>query len=205
MTFTFRPVDPAADALLLHSWVSAARARFWGMVSATVQDVAEEYTRIADSGHHQAFLGLDGGVPAFLMERYRPEESPLASVYNVQPGDTGMHLLVAAPAGPSIPGYTTCVMQSVMAHLFEDPGTARIVVEPDARNHKIHLLNQRVGFRASCLVTLPAVEQAPGCTEAHQPETRKEALLSFCTRADFHATLTPILAANAAETEGEQR
>ena len=34
------------------------------------------------------------------------------------------------------------------------PGTERIVVEPDARNHKIHVLNQRVGFRPSGLVTL---------------------------------------------------
>ncbi|MHC6218894.1 GNAT family N-acetyltransferase [Arthrobacter sp. MMS24-S77] len=194
MTFTFRLVDPAADALVLHSWVSLEYARFWGMLSATVQDVVEEYSRIAASGHHQAFLGLDDGVPAFLMERYRPAESPLADVYNVLPGDTGMHLLVAPPSEAPTPGYTTAVMQAVMAYLFEDPETERIVVEPDVRNHKIHVLNQRVGFRPSGVVTLPAVEPS---------EERKQALLSLCTRADFHATLTPILAAPAAATLGE--
>ncbi len=58
MSFTFRPVDPLVDAPpLLHSWVSQEYARFWGMVSATGQDVVEEYSRIAESGHHQAFLG----------------------------------------------------------------------------------------------------------------------------------------------------
>lgn len=145
MSFTFRPVDPLVDAPLLHSWVSQEYARFWGMVSATGQDVVEEYSRIAESGHHQAFLGgLDDGVPAFLMERYRPESSPLADVYEVQRGDVGMHLLVAPPNGEPQPGFTTAVMQSVMTELFDDPATRRVVVEPDARNHKIHVLNEKV-------------------------------------------------------------
>ena len=194
MSFTFRPVDPGADAPVHHSWVSQEYARFWGMVSATEQDVVEEYTRIADSAHHQAFLGLDDGVPAFLMERYRPESSPLADVYEVQSGDVGMHLLVSPPSGGPQPGFTTAVMQSVMAELFDDPATRRIVVEPDARNHKIHVLNQKVGFRPQRVVTLPAVDPA---------EDHKEALLSFCTREDFLATLTPILAAPAAATRGD--
>ncbi|MEI2277460.1 acetyltransferase [Paenarthrobacter ilicis] len=194
MSFTFRRVDPVADARVLHSWVSQEYARFWGMVSATEHDVVEEYTRIADSAHHQAFLGLDDGVPAFLMERYRPESSPLADVYEVQSGDVGMHLLVSPPSGGPQPGFTTAVMQSVMAELFDDPATRRIVVEPDARNHKIHVLNQKVGFRPQRVVTLPGVDPA---------EDHKEALLSFCTREDFLATLTPILAAPAAATRGD--
>ncbi|UVJ39847.1 GNAT family N-acetyltransferase [Arthrobacter sp. CJ23] len=194
MRFTFRPVDPIADAPVLHSWVSQQYARFWGMVSATEQDVVEEHSRIVASGHHQAFLGLDDGVPAFLMERYRPESSPLADVYEVQSGDIGMHLLVSPPSGDPQPGFTTAVMQSVMTELFDDPATQRVVVEPDARNHKIHVLNERVGFRSRGVVTLPAVDPA---------EDHKDALLSFCTRADFLATLTPIPAAPVAASRGE--
>jgi len=201
MSFTFRPVDPLADAPLLHSWVSRPYARFWGMLSSTVQDVVEEYSRIVASGHHQAFLGLDDGVPAFLMERYQPGESPLAGVYDVQPGDIGMHLLVAPPEGDPQAGFTTAVMQSVMAYLFEDPSTERVVVEPDARNHKIHVLNERVGFRPERVVTLPALP-AP---EGSPAETHKEALLSFCARADFLATLTPVLATATTEPAGESR
>lgn len=194
MSFTFRPVDPVADAPVLHSWVSQEYARFWGMVSAAEQDVVAEYSKIAASGHHQAFLGLDDGVPAFLMERYRPESSPLADVYEVQPGDVGMHLLVSPPPADPQPGFTTAVMQAVMAELFADPATQRIVVEPDARNHKIHVLNEKVGFRPHGVVTLPAVDPA---------EDHKKALLSFCTREEFLATLTPILAAPVAATRGE--
>jgi hypothetical protein len=194
MSFTFRPVDPVADALVLHSWVSQEYARFWGMVSATEQDVVEEYSRIAESGHHQAFLGLDDGLPAFLMERYRPESSPLADVYEVQNGDVGMHLLVSPPDGDPQPGYTTAVMQSVMAELFAHPSAQRVVVEPDARNHKIHVLNEKVGFRPHGVVTLPAVDPS---------EDHKQGLLSFCTREDFLATLTPIPAAPGAATRGD--
>ncbi|MHC8606264.1 GNAT family N-acetyltransferase [Paenarthrobacter ureafaciens] len=194
MRFTFRPVDPVADAHVLHNWVSQEYARFWGMVGCTEQDVVNEYSGIAASGHHQAFLGLDGGLPAFLMERYLPEASPLADVYEVRPGDVGMHLLVAPPSGSPRPGFTTSVMQAVMAELFDDPATRRVVVEPDARNHKIHVLNQKVGFRPHGVVTLPAVDPA---------EDHKQGLLSFCTREDFLATLTPILAARAAVTGGE--
>ncbi|WP_144661687.1 GNAT family N-acetyltransferase [Paenarthrobacter nicotinovorans] len=193
MSFTFRPVDPVADAPVLHSWVSQEYARFWGMVSSTKQDVVEEYSRIAATGHHQAFLGLDDGVPTFLMERYLPESSPLADVYEVRPGDVGMHLLVSPPNGDPQPGYTTAVMQSVMTELFANPATQRVVVEPDARNHKIHVLNEKVGFRPHGVVTLPAVDPA---------EDHKKALLSFCTREDFLATLTPILAAPTAATRG---
>ncbi|MFJ4229948.1 GNAT family N-acetyltransferase [Paenarthrobacter nicotinovorans] len=193
MSFTFRPVDPVADAPVLHSWVSQEYARFWGMVSSTKQDVVEEYSRIAATDHHQAFLGLDDGVPTFLMERYLPESSPLADVYEVRPGDVGMHLLVSPPGGDPQPGYTTAVMQEVMTELFANPATQRVVVEPDARNHKIHVLNEKVGFRPHGVVTLPAVDPA---------EDHKKALLSFCTREYFLATLTPILAAPTAATRG---
>ena len=194
MSFTFRPVDPVDDAPVLHSWVSQEYARFWGMVGCAEQDVVDEYSKIAESGHHQAFLGLDDGVPAFLMERYLPGSSPLADVYEVRPGDIGMHLLVSPPSGNPQPGYTTAVMQAVMASLFEDPAIRRVVVEPDARNHKIHALNEKVGFRPHGVVTLPAVDPS---------EDHKQGLLSFCTREDFHATLTPILAASVAVTGGE--
>ncbi|MCP8999554.1 acetyltransferase [Pseudarthrobacter sp. RMG13] len=171
MSFTFRCVDAVADAPLLHNWVTQPYASFWGMLSATVDGVVEEYTTIQSSGHHHALLGLDAGVPAFLMEEYLPAASPLAAVYAVQEGDIGMHLLVAPPPEDPQPGYTAAVMDAVLERLFEKPGVERVVVEPDARNSKIHVLNERLGFQPAGVVTLPD----------------KEALLSFCTRQDHIA------------------
>ncbi|MGO4238257.1 GNAT family N-acetyltransferase [Pseudarthrobacter sp. YAF2] len=171
MRFTFRCVDPRADAPLLHSWVTRPYASFWGMLAAGVDDVADEYAAIQASGHHHALLGLDVGVPAFLVEEYLPASSPLATAYPVQPGDAGMHLLVAPPSNTPEAGFTTAVMDAVLARLFAKPGVDRIVVEPDVRNTKIHALNERLGFRPAGVVALPD----------------KDALLSFCSRHDYLA------------------
>jgi hypothetical protein len=171
MRFTFRCLDARADAPLLHSWVTQPYASFWGMLSASVDGVVEEYSKIQASGNHHALLGLDGGVPAFLMEEYLPASSPLAGVYAVQAGDMGMHLLVAPPSGGPRPGYTAAVMDAVLDRLFRKPGVERVVVEPDAGNSKIHALNARLGFQPAGVVGLPD----------------KQALLSFCSRSDYLA------------------
>ncbi|MFC9334057.1 GNAT family N-acetyltransferase [Arthrobacter sp. NPDC057009] len=171
MSFTFRCFDPQEDAQLLHGWVTRPYASFWGMLNATVEDVTEEYAKIQSSGHHHALLGMDDGVPAFLMEEYLPASSPLNAVYAVQPGDIGMHLLVAPPQGTPRNGFTADVMGSVLDRLFQKPGVDRVVVEPDVRNTKIHVLNARLGFEPAGEVTLP----------------EKQALLSFCTRESFES------------------
>ncbi|HET7783415.1 MAG TPA: GNAT family N-acetyltransferase [Arthrobacter sp.] len=186
MTFTFRCLDAEADAPLLHSWVTRPYASFWGMLSASVEDVVQEYRNIQASGHHHAVLGLDGGVPAFLMEEYLPASSPLAAVYPVLPGDVGMHLLVAPPSAAPVRGYTAAVMDAVLARLFSTPGVDRIVVEPDIRNTRIHALNQRLGFQPAGAVTLPD----------------KDALLSFCSRDDYLAARTSLLPALPPVTQG---
>lgn len=140
------------------------------MQDATLTDVEREYVRITAHEHHQAFLGLHEGRPAFLMERYDPARLELVGLYHAQPGDVGMHFLVA-PTDTPLPGFTRAVITTVMAALFADPATERVVVEPDVRNTAVHVLNEAVGFVPEGPVTKP----------------EKEALLSFCTRAQFEA------------------
>ena len=100
------------------------------------------------------------------MEEYVPSLSPLAALYSVQPGDVGMHLLVAPPAGPARSGYTAAVMDAVLERLFAAPDVERIVVEPDARNTKIQALNTRLGFEPAGIVHSPTSRRcsasAPG-------------------------------------------
>jgi hypothetical protein len=186
MSFAFRCLDPRSDAPLLHSWVTRPYASFWGMLSASVEDVVEEYVKIQASGHHHALLGLDDGVPAFLMEEYLPVSSPLAAVYPVLPGDLGMHLLVAPPSDAPVPGYTTAVMAAVLDRLFAKPEVDRIVVEPDARNTRIHALNERLGFQPAGVVTLPD----------------KDALLSFCSHSDYLAARAALNTLSTPNTQG---
>lgn len=166
--FALRPLDPDADAGLLHGWVTHPKAAFWLMQDATPEDVRREYGAIAAHPHHDAFLGLHRGEPAFLMERYDPAHVELTGLYEAAEGDVGMHFLTA-PSDVRIPGFTVAVLTTVMEFLFADPAVRRVVVEPDVRNAAVQRRNAAVGF-------VPVREIA-------KPE--KRALLSFCTRAQF--------------------
>ncbi|MGP4047508.1 GNAT family N-acetyltransferase [Streptomyces sp. 2A115] len=168
---SLRPLDPLNDAELLHSWVTHPKAEHWMMRHAKLQDVEREYMRIAAHEHHDAYIGLHDGVPAFLMESYDPQYVELVGLYEPQPGDVGMHFLVA-PTDRPVHGFTRAVITVVMESLFADPRTRRVVVEPDVTNKAVHALNEAVGF-------VPV-------REIEKPE--KRALLSLCTRERFLAT-----------------
>ncbi|OKK07730.1 acetyltransferase [Streptomyces sp. CB03234] len=171
-TFTFRPLDPLTDGELVHSWVTHPKAAFWLMQHHTVADVEREYMAIAANEHHDAFIGLRDGKPAFLMERYDPSKVELVGLYDAQPGDVGMHFLVA-PTDTPVHGFTRAVITAVMAELFADPATERVVVEPDVRNKAVHALNEAVGFEIVEKIAKP----------------EKDAYLSVCTREQFHAAV----------------
>ncbi|MER7516028.1 GNAT family N-acetyltransferase [Streptomyces sp. NPDC126499] len=167
---SFRPLDPLKDAELIHPWVTDPKAAFWMMQGFKLEDVEREYMAIAANPHHDAYIGSVDGEPAFLMERYDPAQVELVGLYEAQPGDVGMHFLVA-PTETPVHGFTRRVITAVMAELFADPATARVVVEPDVRNTAVHALNEAVGFVPD--------------REIQKPE--KKALLSFCTREQFEA------------------
>ncbi|MFF1730446.1 GNAT family N-acetyltransferase [Streptomyces sp. NPDC058247] len=169
-TFSIRPLDPVADGELLHRWVTDPKAAFWLMQDAKLQDVEREYMAIAAAEHHDAFIGLHDGEPAFLMERYDPAHVELVGLYEPEPGDVGMHFLTA-PSDVRIPGFTRAVITTVMEFLFADPAARRVVVEPDVRNKAVHALNEAVGFVTERVIQKP----------------EKQALLSFCTREQFLA------------------
>ncbi|MFJ8647104.1 GNAT family N-acetyltransferase [Streptomyces sp. NPDC093546] len=171
-SFSFRPLDPLSDAELVHGWVTHPKAAFWLMAEHSVADVRRDYAAIAAHPHHDAFIGLHDGEPAFLMERYDPSKVELVGLYDAQPGDVGMHFLVA-PSDTRIHGFTRAVITAVMAELFRDPATARVIVEPDVRNKAVHALNEAVGFEIVEKIAKP----------------EKDAYLSVCTREQFHAAV----------------
>ncbi|MGW0506173.1 GNAT family N-acetyltransferase [Micromonospora sp. NPDC003241] len=168
--FALRTLDVAADAPLLHRWVTHPKAAFWMMQDADVDRVATEYGAIAAHPHHDAYLGLWRGEPAFLAERYDPARVELVGLHDAQPGDVGMHFL-CAPTDTPAHGFTTAVITTVMAWLFTGPATRRVVVEPDVRNTAVHALNAAVGFEVVGPIAKP----------------EKTALLSICTRERFVA------------------
>ncbi|MEU3053525.1 GNAT family N-acetyltransferase [Streptomyces griseus] len=162
------PVAPAADAGLLHGWVTEERARFWGMGDHTREQVREIYEFVDSLPTHHAYLALRDGVPAALFQTYEPDADPVGECYDVQPGDVGIHLLIAPAEGEgAVKGYTDALLTAFIGFVFSEPAHLRVVVEPDARNEKALARMVRIGF-----------ELGP---EIVKPE--KTARLAFLTRA----------------------
>ncbi|WP_458526832.1 GNAT family N-acetyltransferase [Onishia taeanensis] len=170
--FRLRPLDPAADLPRVQAWVSEPRAHFWGMQEQSLQETETFYAEMQASTHAHAFIGLFEGEPAFLVEVYDPAQDPLGEQYPVVEGDVGMHFLVAPTDTPRA-GFSTAVIETIMAFLFEAGATRRVVVEPDVENANIHPLNRRVGVEYQGEISL----------------ADKTARLGFCTRKSFAAAL----------------
>ncbi|RCK69770.1 N-acetyltransferase [Desertihabitans brevis] len=157
---TVAPLDvsPGSEELaVLHGWVGEERARFWGMVGKSAEEVDAIY-RYLDSleTHHAFWVRLDGR-PVALLQTYQPEHDPVGECYDVQPGDLGMHLLQAPPesgAAP-VPGFTELLGTALAGHLFADPGVQRLVVEPDSRNDRALARLERTGFELGPEIRLP--------------------------------------------------
>ncbi|MEZ0109541.1 RimJ/RimL family protein N-acetyltransferase [Catenulispora sp. EB89] len=175
---TFRPLDLDCDAevAMLHRWVTHPKSAFWLMQGCDVAEVREEYRRIERHPHHEAFLGLVDGTPAFLAERYDPRYVELVGLYEPEDGDVGMHFL-CAPTDTPVHGFTRAVIIAVLAWIFSDPDALRVVVEPDVRNTAVQALNAAVGFRVVGPIAKP----------------EKQALLSVCTWHDFQAATSALL------------
>jgi siderophore synthetase component len=165
---SLRRLQLVEDMQIVHAWVCGERARYWGMMGRSLEEVTAEYRAIA--ARSDVYLGYHGADPTFLLECYAPGDHPVGRHYAVQPGDRGMHVLVGPPK-QAIQGFTWGVFSAAMDFMFSDRQTHRVVVEPDIRNRKIHVLNRRAGFRYQKFIELPG----------------KRAHLAFCTRAQYEA------------------
>ncbi|GAA3635633.1 GNAT family N-acetyltransferase [Streptomyces chitinivorans] len=150
------PVDPARDIDLLHDWVTRERARFWGMLDHTREQVLEIYEYLDSLSTHHAYLIHLDDRPVALFQTYKPDADPVGEYYEVRPGDFGIHLMVGPADGGARTGFTGTLLTVFLAHLLaEDPGRRRIVAEPDARNEKAVSRLLRTGFVLGPEIELP--------------------------------------------------
>lgn len=170
--FHIRPLEVAQDAPTLYGWFIQERAAFWNMQDKRIDEIADFYQTLEDSGHAHAWMGTRDGARSFLFECYNPTFDEVGEHYPVRPGDVGMHLFIGPTTEP-VSGYTRQVFQTVMTFMFEHLHAMRIVVEPDTRNTRIHALNRAMGFTYAGTVTFRA----------------KTASLAFCRQAEFCAAL----------------
>lgn len=140
------PLDPAADSEVVHRWVTEERARYWGMLGHSREQVQEIYEYVDSLTTHHAFLALLDGEPVALFQTYDPDADPVGECYDVRPGDFGLHLLIGPPKGEARPGFTGALISALKEYAFADPAHLRLVVEPDARNEKAIARMVRSGF-----------------------------------------------------------
>ncbi|WP_079273274.1 GNAT family N-acetyltransferase [Streptomyces sp. TN58] len=157
-TVTVTPVDPAADAGLIHRWVTQERARFWGMGGASRELVREIYEDVDRRTTHHAFIVALEGAPAGLFQTYECEADRVSECYDVQPGDVGLHLLIAPGEGAPRPGFSAALLTAFLSFVFSDPAARRLVAEPDARNAKAIARLERTGFVLGPEVVLPEID-----------------------------------------------
>jgi len=175
---SLEPVDPVRDAALVQGWLAHPRSAFWQLGHLDVDGVRAYLAGVGADPHQDAWLGRVDGVPAFLVETYDPARVTLAdvpaAVALLEPGDVGMHLLVAPPDGPARRGFTSAVMGAVVRFCLDPAGCGarRVVVEPDVRNTAVAAKNAAAGFRVLREVALPG----------------KTAHLAVATRADLDAS-----------------
>lgn len=143
MTVAIRPVDPAADSALLHSWVTEDRAVFWGMTDCDVERVREIYAYIDEQDHLAAYLLELDGIPVGLLQTYDPVFDEIGLWYDRREGDVGVHILLAAL--PERAGHTDEIVATGLAFVTSIPGCTRLVFEPDARNTASLALMERIG------------------------------------------------------------
>lgn len=167
-TIHLRPLDLQKDITMLHEWVTLPYAKYWDMLNHSEKEVFESYQEIENNPNHHTFIGVLDGQPIFLMEQYKASEDLIGKYYDAQPNDYGMHILVGPPQ-KRISNFTWHIFSTIMDYFFSLAFVDRVVVEPDANNEKIHVLNKKAGFQYEKEVELP----------------HKRAALAFCTRESY--------------------
>ena len=159
-----------------HAWLDHPGSAYWGMCGTTVSQVEDMLSDWISNPHRSLILIRLDGLRVALAVFYDPSVLELAGRYPHEPGDLGMHLLVA-PTRTPVRGTTAAVMGAICETAFSVPLLAdtparRVVVEPDLRNTAVHRLNSRAGFREAGPLALPD----------------KTALLSTCTAQGYRGS-----------------
>jgi len=147
-------LDPVADLDVIHRWVTAPTARFWGLGDLDREELRDLYAYVDGLSTHHAFLIRRDGLPIVLLQTYEPENDPLGAVYSTQPGDVGIHFLLGDRGAPAL-GFTTRVGHAIARFLFSQPAVDRIVIEPDVGNDRAVARARLFGFSLGPQVELP--------------------------------------------------
>ena len=111
----------STDALrTLHAWLDHPGSVYWGMRGSTPSQVEEFLVDWSSDPHRRVLIVRIDGLRVGLAVFYDPAEVELDGRYPHEPGDFGMHLLVA-PTRTPVPGTTAAVMGAICSTAFAVP------------------------------------------------------------------------------------
>lgn len=153
-TVTVRVVDPDGDLDTLHRWVTAPRARFWGLQDLDAEELRDLYAYVDGLATHHAYLVCREGEPFALIQTYVPEHDPVGECYDPEPGDVGLHLFLGEHVGTREEQWAV-MLRTFVAFVLGPACTRRIVVEPDVRNVRVLRVLEMLGFTRGAQISLP--------------------------------------------------
>lgn len=167
-TLALRPFDAATDLLPYHRWMNEPYARPFWQLHGPLENLETHYLSLQAAPDAAVYTGLLDGEPVFTLEIYWAPGDLVGRYYDAQPGDYGLHLLLA-PATQRRPRFSRHVLRLCLELLFTDPRVTRVICEADRYNAGMARLLARSHFQFQRYVQLPD----------------KEASLTTCTRADL--------------------
>ena len=131
-----RPVRLDADLALVHGWMQEPHVVPWWELAGPADGVRDYLAGRLALGHLACWIATDGAEPFAYVETYRAAEDELAAFFDAAPGDRGFHLLVGPPDALGT-GAAQRLARHVLAYLWAQPGTTRVLCEPDERNTRM--------------------------------------------------------------------
>ncbi|KAA0917304.1 GNAT family N-acetyltransferase [Dietzia sp. ANT_WB102] len=101
----------------LHAWFDHPGSAYWGLRGTTPTQVEASLSDWSANPHRSLHMVRIDGLRVGLAVFYDPAVVELVGRYPHEPGDLGMHLLVA-PARTPVPGTSEAVMGAIEPHAF---------------------------------------------------------------------------------------
>ncbi|MGH3716961.1 MAG: GNAT family N-acetyltransferase [Micromonosporaceae bacterium] len=153
--FGLRTITLPAHLDLIHRWMHAEHVVPFWQQDWPIEKLREYLVAQLEGSVSRPCLGSLAGVPISYWEIYRPDADPIGGVYDAQPHDLGVHLLIGE-RGLTGRGLGSMLIDAVAGELFAlDPQCQRVVAEPDVGNAGSVKAFARAGFARVADVELP--------------------------------------------------
>lgn len=143
--YALRPVDPDDDAAMISRWMNMAH-----LVEAWESDWPVErwrdYLHAQCAGDYsRPFVGSMNGEDSGYVEVYRAAKDSIASRYDADPYDVGLHAAIAELSIVN-KGLGPFLLPRIVASVFDvEPCCRRIMFDPDYRNASARRLCEYAG------------------------------------------------------------